>query len=910
LKGPAGEGPLAHKASAGASERPDTDLNGHGRGPIRGGEALESVGILMALSRASDGVILEVNDAYCAIVGRDRSELIGRKSTALDLYVDDSERDRIAAEVMATGSVHDRPVAIRLPDGRTGDLAFTISRMDLAGEACFMVAAVDVGRERAAQQALRASEARFAAIFKHAGVMMLLTRPRDGIIIDANDAFLRDTGYSLEEVIGKTARELSLFADPQDSIRMGARIMKDGYVRDFEVPVVARNGDRGWALFSATVTILEDEPHLILAIANTTERHRADEALRASEERYRDLVVQTADGVASVGDDGRILDTNPAMAELFGRTVEELTGSLWTDYIDPADLAARPFVGPRLGVGRGTVFERRIRRPDGSTVEVEVHVRRSKSGAMLGTVRDIGARKAAEQERARLYQAIEQSAESIVITGPDGTIVYVNPAFEHETGYARTELVGQRNHLLGRDDGKSGVFESMRAGIEANGTWSAEVVSSASDGSTLLDLVTASPVCDSTGALVNYVAVHHNIVRERELEDQLRQAQKMEAVGRLAGGVAHDFNNLLTAISGFTELATGEAEPGSELAGYLSEIRASAERATVLTRQLLAFGRRAVLQQRVLDLNQVVSDLAPMLQRIIGENVLLEVRMHPHLGRTLADRGQVEQIIVNLAVNGRDAMPAGGTLSIETENVTLRESDLTGRPELKPGQFVRMSISDTGIGMDAATVDRIFEPFFTTKSQGNGTGLGLATVFGIVGGSGGQVTVQSEPGRGAVFRVDLPVAHSELNEEDRPAAPTEVVAGRETILVVEDEPAVLGFAVRLLERNGYTVLRASTGEQAVEIARDYSGRIDLLFSDIVMPGLTGHETSDAVRGLRPEIRHLLASGYSEEMNAQRGALPLGIPFIGKPYSAAALLSAVRRALDGDGEAGTHAGPTG
>jgi two-component system cell cycle sensor histidine kinase/response regulator CckA len=908
LEGPAGERPLAHSASAGASERPDADRGGHGRGPSRGVEALESVGILMAISRASDGVIMSVNDAYCAIVGRDRSELIGRKSTALDLYADESERDRVAAEVMATGSVHDRPVAIRLPDGRIGHLALTISRMDLAGEACFMVAAVDIGREHAAKQALRASEARFAAIFKDAGVMMLLTRPRDGIFIDANDAFLRSTGYAREDVIGKTASELALFANPQDSLEMGARIMKDGYVRDFEVPVVGRNADRRWALFSAAVTILEGEPHLILAIVDTTERRRADEALRASEERYRDLVEQTADGVASVGDDGRILDTNPAMAELFGRTVEELTGSLWTDYIEPADLSTRPFVGPSLGVGRGTVFERRIRRPDGTTVEVEVHVRRSKSGAMLGTVHDIGARKAAEQERARLYQAIEQSAESIVITGRDGTIVYVNPAFENETGYSRTELVGQRNHLLGNDDGQAGLFESMRAGIEANGTWSAEVVSRARDGSNVLDLVTASPVRDSTGALVNYVAVHHNIVRERDLEDQLRQAQKMEAVGRLAGGVAHDFNNLLTAISGFTELATGEAEPGSELAGYLSEIRASAERATVLTRQLLAFGRRAVLQQRVLDLNQVVYNLAPMLQRIIGEDILLEVRMHPLLGRTLADRGQVEQVIVNLAANARDAMPAGGTLSIETENVTLRESDLSGRTELKPGQFVRMSFSDTGIGMDAATAERIFEPFFTTKSQGSGTGLGLATVFGIVGGSGGQVTVESEPGRGAVFRVDLPVAQSELDEDDRPAPPNEVAPGRETILVVEDEPAVLGFAVRLLERNGYTVLRASTGEQAVEMARNFPGRIDLLFSDIVMPGLTGHETSDAVRGMRPEVRHLLASGYSEEMNAQRGALPLGIPFIGKPYSAAALLSAVRQALDGDREAGTQAGP--
>ena len=266
------------------------------------------------------------------------------------------------------------------------------------------------------------------------------------------------------------------------------------------------------------------------------------------------------------------------------------------------------------------------------------------------------------------------------------------------------------------------------------------------------------------------------------------------------------------------------------------------------------------------------------------------------LGRALADRGQLEQVIVNLAANARDAMPSGGRLTIETDNVTLDETDLAGHPEVGPGQFVRLAMSDTGIGMDSRTADHIFEPFYTTKGPGSGTGLGLATVFGIVRQSGGRVGVVSEPAMGSRFEIDLPAVQGDVESDEDPAPSGDTPAGRETVLVVEDEPAVLGFAARLLERNGYTVLKAANGHEAVEIARSYPSGIDLIFSDIVMPGLSGHETSARIAAMRPQTRHLLASGYSEDM-ARRGATPVGIPFIEKPYTASSLLNAVRQALD-------------
>ncbi len=860
--------------------------------------AFQTAGIFMAISRTRDGLILEVNDAYCEAVGLDRSEIVGKTATELGFYVNESDRARLAAEVLDHRPVRNVEVQVRLAGGVIGWCSCSLSLIDVAGEPCFLAAAVDVSGRRAAEEALRASEARFAASFQNAGVMMLIVRAGDGTIVDVNRTFLAETGYSRDEVIGRTSQAIGLFADPPIGDQIVAGLRAHGRVRELEARVVNRAGEIVYALLSSDPIHLDGVPHLITTVFNTTKRHEAEEALRASEERYRNLVEQTADGVLLLDADARIVDTNPAMAEFLGRPIDELRGTLWLDYVDPGQLTEMPFVRPDLEAGKPMVFERRVVRPDGSIVELEIHARQFARGWMLGTARDVGVRKAADRERARLIQAIEQSAESIIITDPAGSIVYVNPAFEKETGFTRDEVLGKNHRVLQSLPDRPELIAAVFDTVTREGTWFGEVPSLTKDGSVLREAVTVTAVRDSSGALVNYVAVERNVTRERELEEQLRQAQKMEAVGRLAGGVAHDFNNLLTAINGFTELAVAEAEPGSEVAGYLDEIRRSAERATALTRQLLAFGRRAVLQPRVLDLNRVVAEVAPMLQRIIGDDIRLEVSADPMLWRTRADRGQLEQVIVNLAANARDAMPGGGKLTITTQNATLDGAHAAERPEVQPGNCVRMCISDTGVGIDAATAEHIFEPFFTTKNPGSGTGLGLATVFGIVGASGGHVSVSSTPGQGSTFCVELPAIESEAEEAATPATDGEAEPGRETVLVVEDEPAVLNFAAQLLERNGYTVLRAASGEEAVELARRYPGRIDLLFSDLVMPGLTGHETASALRSTRPETRQLFASGYSEEMNVNRGTLAAGYPFVAKPYGMGTLLRAVREALAG------------
>jgi two-component system cell cycle sensor histidine kinase/response regulator CckA len=854
--------------------------------------AFQTASIPMSIARLRDAVLIEVNDAFCRQTGYSRSEVIGHTAEERGLLVDPQQRQRAMEAIREHGAARGMEFTVRSRDGEVRNALLSASIIEMDGEPCLLAATLDVTERRLAEEAIRASEAKFAAAFGFAGVMMSISRLRDGLIVDVNRAFLEQTGFRREDVVGKTSRELGLFADPADRDRMIEILRQTGQVRDLEVQMPTRDGELNYALLSADEIDIEGEPHLILATVNLTERRQVEEKLRASESRYRNLFEQTADAVVVLDEEARIADANPALATMLGRSIEELRGAPWTDYIDNLDEV--PFQRPAVD-GPALVFERRLRRPDGSSVELEFHTRRFAPGWSIGVGREIGARKAAERERARLIRAIEQSADAIAITDPAGTILYVNPALERTSRMTREQAIGQNHRALLSEALSDGTYAEIMATIGRDGHWSGELDRTRPGGSTYFAHVTVTAVNDESGALANYVVVLRDLTHEHELEEQLRHAQKMEAIGRLAGGVAHDFNNLLTAISGFAELAAVEAEPGSELAGYLDEILQSAGRAGALTRQLLAFGRRAVLQPQVLDVNEVVAQISPMLRRIIGEDVSLEITPGKTVGRVMVDRGQLEQVIVNLAANARDAMPAGGRLTIATEGVTLDETCATGHRGLEPGEHARLSFTDTGSGMDAATIEHIFEPFFTTKMAGRGMGLGLSTVFGIVRQSGGLVSVRSTPGQGSTFTVDLPVTQ-ETAEPVRETPRVESQPGYETVLVVEDEPSVLGFVSQLLKRNGYTVLDASNGDEAVAIAKSHPGPIDLLFCDLVMPGLSGRETASVIRTMRPGARELFCSGYSEEM-ARHGTAD-EFPFVAKPYDADTLLRAIREALAG------------
>jgi PAS domain S-box-containing protein len=519
-----------------------------------------------------------------------------------------------------------------------------------------------------------------------------------------------------------------------------------------------------------------------------------------------------------------------------------------------------------------------------------------KVSGVLGTYLDISERKRAEQASLLLATAVDQAAESIVITDASGSILYTNPAFERTTGYSSEEVLGQNPRLLKSGKQDDDFYRQMWTVLSDGGVWSGRIINKRKDGTLFEEDATISPVRDAAGRILNYVAVKRDVSKESRLEQQLFQAQKIDAIGRLAGGVAHDFNNLLGVITGYGEVVFKRLPPDDSLKSKMRQVLKAAERAAGLTRQLLAFSRKQVLQPRILDLNSVVADMDDMLRRVIGEDVQFTTRMEPRLGSVRADPAQVEQIIMNLVVNARDAMPEGGTLTIETRNADLEPSYTMTHPPTRPGLYVMLSISDTGAGMDDATQARIFEPFFTTKEAGRGTGLGLATVYGIVKQSGGYIWAYSEVGVGTTFKVYFP----RIDEEALlPPVPEHgpIVGGSETVLLVEDESSLRELLREVLETNGYMVLAARDGSEALRIAGEHVGLIEMMVTDVIMPGMTGPRIADLIAPSRPTMKVLFISGYSDQSATRHGLVGPGRAFLSKPFGAEALLRHVRQSLD-------------
>jgi PAS domain S-box-containing protein len=522
-------------------------------------------------------------------------------------------------------------------------------------------------------------------------------------------------------------------------------------------------------------------------------------------------------------------------------------------------------------------------------------------------LRVFGARAAAElerigadEERARLTSAVEQTADWVMITGADGKIVYVNPAFEKITGYSAAEALGQTPRILKSGKQDRSFYEKMWRTILAGETWRGELVNRRKDGSLFTVEHCITPVKDSLGKITHFASVSQDITARKELEAQLRQAQKMEAVGRLAGGVAHDFNNLLTVISGRAHILLDRLGRDDSLRRDADLIGKTAERAAALTRQLLAFSRQQVLQPKALDVNAVVAGAVSMLERLIGEDIHIVTAPGQGLWHVLADPVQIEQVILNLAVNARDAMPDGGRLTIETANVEVDEAQAARHPEASPGPHVLLSVRDTGLGMDAETLSHIFEPFFTTKEPGKGTGLGLATVYGIVKQSGGHISVESEVGRGTAFRIYLRRAGGAGAGAGSEEAREEAAGGSETILLVEDDDAVRELAREILESRGYKVLEARHGREAIQVAERHQGRIDLLVTDVVMPRMRGTDLAGELLSRRPEVKVLYMSGYTGDRIGPGDLAGEASGFLQKPFTPDALSRKVRELLGGPG----------
>ncbi|MCK5064317.1 MAG: PAS domain S-box protein, partial [Candidatus Fermentibacteraceae bacterium] len=505
-------------------------------------------------------------------------------------------------------------------------------------------------------------------------------------------------------------------------------------------------------------------------------------------------------------------------------------------------------------------------------------------------------REHAQKELGRLATAIDQAAETVVITDAEGRIQYVNPAFERITGYSRMEAIGQNPRILQSGKHDDIFYRKMWDTLTRGETWSGRFINRKKDETFYTEEVTISPVHDSSGETVNYVAVKRDITEEIRLENQLQQAQKMEAVGQLAGGVAHDFNNLLQVINGYTEMALRDIACSHPAHGSIKEVARAGDRARTLVNQLLSFSRRQIINPVDLDLNEVIFNLMKMIRRVIGEHIKCDFIPGRGLGTVHADRGQMEQVLMNLCVNSRDAMPNGGSITIETGNVLINGDYIRMHQWARPGRFVLLSITDTGFGMDDETLNSVFDPFFTTKEVGKGTGLGLSTVYGIVKQHDGDIQVYSEIGKGTIFKVYLSAVEHRAAEISS-SVPGPAVGGTETILVAEDDDMVRNLTVQTLERAGYTVLNAGNGEEAVRLFEAHADEIALAVLDVVMPGLGGRQVHDRIKEIHPHTRVLFSSGYSHNAIHTSFILDEGLQLIQKPYGPDALIRRVREVLD-------------
>ncbi len=508
-------------------------------------------------------------------------------------------------------------------------------------------------------------------------------------------------------------------------------------------------------------------------------------------------------------------------------------------------------------------------------------------------------------EAEKLFYLIGDSGSDLIaIVDTQGRRLYNSPSYEKLLGYSMEELKNTSGLDQIHHEDRARVIAAAEAAKRTGTGQRLEYRIRHKDGTWRILESTASPVRDDRGRIDKLIIVNRDITAQREQareilrqkEEQLRQAQKMEAVGRLSGGVAHDFNNLLSVIIGYAEDLELRLDPAGQLRKEAEEVRKAGERAAGLTRQLLAFSRQQVLQPRVLDLNSVVAELVRMLRRLIGSDIEFALELDPEAGRVKADQGQIEQVIMNLVINARDAMPEGGRLTVATRNIELHEADAERAPQTEPGSYVQLSVTDTGTGMDAQTLEHIFEPFFTTKEQGKGTGLGLSTVAGIIQQCAGHVAAFSEPGKGASFRILLPRTASAVVVAGPRLRPAPPAATRNTVLLAEDDGALRELISEMLKRSGYRVLAATTPVEAQQMAREFRGPIHLLLTDIVLPGMKGPGLAEAVSRRRPETRVLYMSGSSEIDPKLRGLLPAEALLLHKPFTTEALLLAVSEAL--------------
>ena len=876
---------------------------------------LAPVGVAQA--DPATGRWVAVNPRMCLITGYAADELLTMRVSDIT-HPEDRSRDWALFQDVVKGDAPEYRIEKRYvrKDGSTAwvNVNMVVLR-DAAGLPVRTLAMIeDISERRKAEEALRSSEERFRVIFDVAPVGVTQADLSTGRLLAVNPRMTHITGYSEKELLGMTVADVTHPDDRQRNRDMFESLLNGGVDESrIEKRHVRKDGTIAWV--NAHVVVLRNaagRPNGTLAtIEDITERKAAEaDVARLNTELedalnwQRQIFEGSRDAVFLSDDAGRFVAVNNAATELTGYSREELLAMAIPDLHDDSDLAAYRAFHRRILDGEQILSEAPIRRKDGGKVSVEFN----NSAVVIGgkclvhtAGRDVTERARAAgalaASEARYRALFENATEGIVAIDPEThRSLFHNPAVCAMFGYSPEEFSRLDLGDLHPKEELPGIFAGIRSAGQGARQGAHIVRCIRKDGSTFQADIRGTRVLTEGRAVV--FALFTDVTERLHLEEQLRQSQKMEAIGQLAGGVAHDFNNLLTVISGNCDLLLSDAPREDAKRGPLEDIRAAGARAASLTRQLLAFSRKQILDPKLVDVNEIVTGIEKMLRRLIGEDVDLSTELAADPSWVKVDAGQLEQVIMNLAVNARDAMPRGGRLTLRTRNVDPDPRAVSGKPpDPRPLPGVVLSISDTGSGIPPEVMAHLFEPFFTTKGVGKGTGLGLATVYGIVKQSDGDITVESTPGKGTTFSIVLP-SHPAPSRARAPGGKREALPrGTETILVVEDEDAVRRIVKVTLETAGYRVIEARNGSEALDATRRHAREFDLLVTDVVMPEMSGRELVERLTAEHSNLSVLFMSGYTDDAVVRHGVFEEGVAFLQKPFTPLALAKKVREVLD-------------
>jgi PAS domain S-box-containing protein len=856
------------------------------------------------------GRILEANDRAVTAYGYSREELLEKTVRDLRHPSSTSDFERRWKEVSERGSMVFECVH-QSRDGHTFPVEVSV-RLIHVGENQFRQSIIrDITERKALDEKLRRMLDSHSAVIESSAAAIVSVTP-DFRVTTWNKAAERIFGWTSEEAMGGP----SLFVPPdrwENARRIYERATRGEVISG--MPGLGQCKDGRIVTLSISAAPLHDPDGrgtgIVLNFLDTTDQTKAEEALRQSEALYRATFDQAAVGITYASLDGQFLRVNPRYCEITGYSQKELLQLRFGDITFPEDRQGDRELVERLMRGEEDTNSHRKRylRKDGSVVWVQVAASLLRSGSgeplhFVGVVEDVTeqmrAGEALRQSEERFRCLVENAPEGILVER-DLRILYVNSAAVALFGASSAaELLGRETPDLAKPEDRAAIIE--RSVLVKRHVAAPPVERSylRTDGTPFPVEVSAAPIeYDQQPASLVFlrdIAERKQVEAEkRRLAEQLLQAQKLESLGRLAGGVAHDFNNHLTVITGYCDMLLAGMEPGADRE-EVEEIRAAGQRAGALTQQLLAFSRKQMAERKPLHLNEVVSESGKMLGRLIGEQAEIVTSLDPALGLVVADRAQIVQILMNLVINARDAMPSGGRILIETANMDLDQNASLAFKDAAPGAYVLLSVADTGMGMNEETLQHVFEPFFTTKGLGLGTGLGLSTVYGMVRQSEGWIHVDSRPGEGSRFRIYLPRVAGAAVVPESHAPLAEVPGGVETVLVAEDQPEVRRLALRILTSHGYQLLEASSGPEALELSRRHAGPIDLLVTDVIMPEMTGRELATRLRESRPQIKVLYVSGYTADIIGREGVLDAGVAYLPKPFTPAQLALKVREVL--------------